>query len=194
MAKGGIIMKKYKKRILEVLGTLAEPECQARGKDMEPRSRAPRDYIPFLLSGLSSTTLAMARYGTKEMFRVKEAALTLKGPGPAHTNEEIVERLLAVQAALQRDGKTSNFRRKRDWTVPRSAWGDIFVSDGLTAVDKLVLSTQVVITAPGHQDQAGVFYYLPWNAHSIAGAGRIICEELFRETSDPVFDIRVRDR
>jgi len=187
-------MKKYKERIQGILGKLSAADCRERGKKSEPKNRAPSDYIPFLQSGVATAAVAMSKYGTKEMVRVKNAAVALKGTGPATDNEEVIERLIAVQDTLRKDRKSTNFRRQKDWTVPLSSWGNIFVSDGLSALDQLVRSTLITITADGEEPQEGVVHYLPWDSILIGGAARIICEELLRETSDPVFDTRLRDR
>jgi len=187
-------MRKYKKRILEILGTLPDTDCRERGKRSEPKNRSPNEYIPFLMSGVATAAVAMSKYGTKEMVRVKNAAIALKGTGPVTGNEEVIERLIDVQDTLRKDRRATNFRRQKDWTVSRSSWGDIFVGEGLTALDQLVRSTPITITADGQEPQEGVVHYLPWDSLLIGGAARIICEQLLRETSDPVFDTRLRDR
>jgi len=186
-------MKRYQSEIRELLSALREEDYKKVRLGAVKR-RETTEFPMFLKSGLATSALVLSQFGTQVMYRMAKAAKTMTST-EAITPLAAVDKLLEVQKILDLENhwEARTFRRDDNWIVPRETWEDIFIGDGLAAVDKLI-RTETLVIGKGNESKEGTMYYFPHNSLHVAGAARLICADLLKQTGDPIFNIRVVDR
>lgn len=184
-------MKRYSTEIAQLLDDTDRRDYREVGFGMV-RSRKATDFTLLLKSGVATAAVVLSQYGTEPLCHQGKIVNALRSTEPVDSLDAI-DRAMRVQLLVEEKLGSRMFRRKHDWTVPQPTWEDIFIGDGLAAIDKLI-QTDTIVVGVGDEKTEGTMYYLPWNSGDIAGAARIICDDLFEATGDRVFDIQVVKR
>lgn len=184
-------MKRYAAEIRDIWNSLKRDDYR-KIPTGSAEKRNSHEYPIFLKSGVATAALSLSKYGTLILYRHRKAVERIHSTEPVSPMDAI-DKLVEVQKVLSKDGGTRTYRPKEGWTVPKDQWEDIFTSDGLSAFDQLI-QTETLVIGKGEDQKEGTMFYYPSNGKYISAAARLICEELWRTTGDPVFNIRVSDR